>query len=270
MRILESFIRGKVSAATCEDLLYISDDYIAVIDGVTSKCDFCYEGRTTGQIATHMVKQALQDLPVDADVHLFINLVNKRFERFYDVAQFPYDRTQFGPQAVCVVYSVHQHEIWMIGDCQARVGDDIYENPKKSDMVLADYRALMIQTLLDKGMSEAAISANDPARAAILPWILKATRYANDDATEYGYSIINGNQIPDRLIHRIALTPDQHEIILASDGYPVVERTLEESEAELERILSEDPLCCRELHATKGIASGQLSYDDRTYIRFLV
>ena len=63
-----------------------------------------------------------------------------------------------------------------------------------------------------------------------------------------------------------------HEVVLTSDGYPVLKRTLKESEAELElkRILKADSDCCKVYHSAKGIKEGCVSFDDRTYIRFVV
>lgn len=58
--------------------------------------------------------------------------------------------------------------------------------------------------------------------------------------------------------------------MLASDGYPKLMPTLNESEAELQRLLEEDPLCIYENIATKGLNEGQTSFDDRSYIRFRI
>ena len=249
-------------------MLFVSDDFVAVIDGVTSKSDFRYEGQTTGRIAAKLIWDTLHDIAADADVQHFVKKVNEAFDRFYEAVDFQYDRSQVGLQAACVVYSSHYNEVWMIGDCQARIGNDVYLNPKKSDEILADFRCLAFKILCDEGASVEALERDDKARAIILPWIVKATRFANDDSTEYGYSIFNGHPIPDSLIRKICLSEGEHEIILTSDGYPMVEKTLDESEKTLDRILREDPACYVQIHSTKGLAAGQSSFDDRTYVRF--
>ena len=46
--------------------------------------------------------------------------------------------------------------------------------------------------------------------------------------------------------------------------------TLEESEHYLEVSLKEDPDCIYALKGTKGMRSGNISYDDRSYIGFTV
>jgi hypothetical protein len=57
-------------------------------------------------------------------------------------------------------------------------------------------------------------------------------------------------------------------VVLASDGYLEPAETLEESEARLRARLSEDPLLIGDPPATKALAPGALSFDDRTYLRF--
>ena len=62
--------------------------------------------------------------------------------------------------------------------------------------------------------------------------------------------------------------PDKSSIVLASDGYPVLKGTLAESERELSEILKNDPLCYKVYCSTKGLKKGNVSFDDRSYIRF--
>lgn len=45
--------------------------------------------------------------------------------------------------------------------------------------------------------------------------------------------------------------------------------TLAESKKELSEILKNDPLCYKEYCSTKGQKKGNVSFDDRSYIRFL-
>ena len=56
-------------------------------------------------------------------------------------------------------------------------------------------------------------------------------------------------------------------VIMASDGYPVLADTLEETERLLACSLAEDPLRIGEHPSTKGVAAGNESFDDRTYLR---
>ncbi|WP_231954516.1 hypothetical protein [Actinoplanes derwentensis] len=63
---------------------------------------------------------------------------------------------------------------------------------------------------------------------------------------------------------------DVTELVMASDGYPVIGRTLAESESVLADLLERDPWCVRELAGTKGVLAGQTSFDDRAYLRLRI
>ena len=66
--------------------------------------------------------------------------------------------------------------------------------------------------------------------------------------------------------------PHGTEVVLESDGYPQLCRTLEESEAKLREIIAEDPLCLGVgggKAGVKGIMDGMESFDDRAYVRAL-
>ena len=58
--------------------------------------------------------------------------------------------------------------------------------------------------------------------------------------------------------------------MFASDGYPKLANTLEESEALLDMQRKNDPLNIGEFKATKAFVEGNNSFDDRSYIRFEV
>ena len=60
------------------------------------------------------------------------------------------------------------------------------------------------------------------------------------------------------------------EIVLASDGYPFLMPTLQESEERLADLLRDDPLCISIYKASKGLMQGNKSFDDRSYVRFTV
>ena len=68
----------------------------------------------------------------------------------------------------------------------------------------------------------------------------------------------------------IALDFRPWEIVLASDGYPHLAPTLAETEAWLDEQRRNDPLNIGEFKATKAFVEGNNSFDDRSYIRFIV
>ena len=75
------------------------------MDGVTSKSDFLYKGKTTGRIAAEIVVNVLAELSPEADVQAFVGKVNQAIAAFYREVQFPYSREEKGLQAVCAVWS---------------------------------------------------------------------------------------------------------------------------------------------------------------------
>ncbi|MBO0793101.1 MAG: hypothetical protein J2P36_19440 [Ktedonobacteraceae bacterium] len=86
-------------------------------------------------------------------------------------------------------------------------------------------------------------------------------------AGHYWFSVIDGFAVPDEEIRMLRLPDDIETIVLASDGYPSVKETLLESEQALHEVLRDDPLLFRKYKATKGMNKGQVSYDDRSYIK---
>ena len=274
IKILETFKKGKVNERLCEDAFFQSENYIAVIDGVTSKTDFLYHGKTTGKLASEIIYRVLETLRGDEPLREIVERVHGEITAFYAQIDFPSDRGEKGLQAACVIYSAFYREIWMIGDCQAVVDGEVYLNPKKSDVVLSEMRSLILSTLEQERRNTAGLyreewEEHDAAREIILPWILRATIYANDDTTEYGYSVFNGQAIPESLIKVIRLREGAHEVILTSDGYPEVKETLRKTEENLKEILIHDPGCYKKYLSTKGVKKGQTSFDDRTYVRFM-
>ena len=58
--------------------------------------------------------------------------------------------------------------------------------------------------------------------------------------------------------------------MLASDGYPTLLPTLHESEKALAQHLTDDPQNITDFIATKGLVDGNVSFDDRAYIKLTI
>lgn len=84
------------------------------------------------------------------------------------------------------------------------------------------------------------------------------------------YAVVDGFSIPPQHVRVITLDFQPWDIVLASDGYPFLESTLEASESRLDWQRKNDPLNIGEFKATKAFALGNNSFDDRAYIRFRV
>ncbi len=264
MKIIEQFIQGKIDEKQCEDCLVINNHYIAIIDGVTSKSDFLYKGETTGKICASIVRCVLNTIHEDCGISEIINEVNKEINQFYTMVNFPYTIKEKGLQAAAIIYSIKRKTIWMIGDCQLKVDDSTITNPKKSDDVLSEMRSLVLHI-----QKKCNLFNPQEARSIIEPWIIKGGLFANDETTEYGYSVFNGEEIPLSLIKQIKVNDNQY-IIMTSDGYPEIKYDLNSTEEYLKEIIQKDALCYQQYKSTKGVSNGQVSFDDRAYISFIV
>ncbi len=263
---------GKIDQQHCEDALFVSDDFVAVIDGVSSKTDFRFEGQTTGRIAAQRVKGVLGSLQPQAALPCFLQKVNESFAEFYKaVPQFPPEqRKNCGLQAVCAVYSLHRNEIWQIGDCQVLIDGVPFSNSKKSDEVICRMRALILD-ILEKRDGAVRLAQHDKeALDSLFRWMVGVSAFANDANAEYGYCVLNGEEIPLEMVNVIPLDCDNHEIVLASDGYPCLKATLQQSEQALAKLLEQDPQGRRLFLAARSLAEGQKSFDDRSYLRFCI
>ena len=68
MEIIETLVEGKKNdPALCEDMIFISCDFIAVVDGVTSKSKNNSEALSGGRLAAQKVYEAVSQFPQDID-----------------------------------------------------------------------------------------------------------------------------------------------------------------------------------------------------------
>lgn len=266
---LETSCIGKKSADLCEDAFFAGEHFAAVIDGSTSKASRTYhEKMSNGRLASLTARDVIGKLPFDADLKMTCSLLEKAISELYekydadacDLREHPENRIT----ASAVIYSHFRKEIWMIGDCLCLVDGKLYTNEKPHEAALAEKRSKEIHRLLEEGYSIEQLMEDDLGRKVILAGIIASTKGQNKT-----FSVIDGFPIPTELVKVIEVA-DAKEIILASDGYPIVENCLEKTEKALDDIVKNDPLLIDLYKATKGLRPGQTSFDDRTYIRMRV
>jgi hypothetical protein len=270
-QVLESFILGKTgNAAECEDGIFVNGNFLAVVDGVTSKGKHLFNGMKSGCAAKNAVLGALETLEASVSSAASLDLLNDAimgaYGDFLEIA-----RADVGERmAVCIaLYSVKRRELWCFGDCQCMINGELHRHEKEFDAIVSAVRALAIETALAGGADEKSLFDRDIGREFIMPLLEKEAIFVNRPG-RFGFDMLDGISRP--LYERIKtyrLSPGD-EVILASDGYPELCRTLEQSEAQLERVLKEDPLCYIENISTKGVKSGNISFDDRSYLKFIV
>ena len=279
MKIIESKIVGKKSLEACEDGLVVTDDFIAVIDGSTSKTPkHLNPDMKNGRYAMMLISEYIrEELKADASVDDFCQgvtayIYNKVYEKLgveERLKEHPEERLT----ASAILYSRTRNEVWMVGDCQAIIDGKLYENGKPYEEKIARKRV----ELIEQGLSPA------EARKQIEPLLIEAMLSGQNQ----NYTVIDGFPIYREGVKVVALktkpvsssietyfqeqtkpVSSLNEVVLASDGYPFLKPTLAASEAALAEQIANDPQNIRSFIATKGIVEGNKSFDDRTYIRF--
>lgn len=289
MKIIESSIIGKKSQEACEDGMVVTDDFIAVIDGSTSKTPkHLNPDMKNGRYAMMLISEYIrEELKADASADDFCQgvtayIYNKVYEKLgveERLKEHPEERLT----ASAILYSRTRNEVWMVGDCQAIIAGKLYENGKPYEEKIARKRV----ELIEQGLSPA------EARKQIEPLLIKVMLSGQNQT----YTVIDGfpiyregvkvvsvsdscsvqdsvpasDSVPcsDSASASDTIPSSSSEIALASDGYPFLKPTLAASEAALAEQIANDPQNIHSFIATKGIVEGNKSFDDRTYIRFV-
>ena len=224
---------------------------------------------TSGRYAREILAQALKTMEPGIDAASAMEYLNQALAKAGSGRrEFLRDHPEERLQAVVILYSCEKREVWAFGDCQCLIGDTLHSHGKEIDGLVAEIRCLYNQAELILGGSEDDFARHDPGRACILPLLRRQFLLANQDRP-YGYDVLDGFAIHS---HHVSVypVPPQTQVVLASDGYPVLKDTLAESEKSLDELLQKDPQCLRENRGTKGLVKGNQSFDDRTYVRFAV
>lgn len=257
MIITEQFICGKHTAADCEDGIVITNDFAAVIDGSTSKTPKRLDpSMKNGRFAMLLISEYIKQMPADYTMNNFCRGITLRIAEEYakrgiaeDMAKHPEERLT----ASVIIYSNSRKEVWMVGDCQAIIDGEHYDNSKPYEQEIAMQRA----TLINNGMSP------KEARCAIEPQLIKAML----EGQNRQYAVIDGTPI---YMPGTRIVTASHCVVLASDGYPTLLPTLHESEEALAQHLTDDPQNITDFIATKGLVEGNVSFDDRAYIKLTI
>lgn len=273
-RIIETWIEGKhPNQELCEDGLYTGRNFFAVIDGVTSKGSLVWPGgKTGGRFARDVLLEALETLPADGAAGDCVSYLNEALQRAaYRAAEDPgiLERLkEERPQAVIILYSRLRREVWSFGDCQCMIGGRRYRKTTVMDELTAGVRSAYNQLELASGKTLKELMERDTGREYIMPLLVGECRFANGDG-EYSYDVLDGFPIHEEHTKVYPVAPGE-EVVLASDGYPELFGTLAESEAVIREVKETDPMCMYRFKGPKGISPGFNSFDDRTYLRFVV
>ena len=288
MKIIESSIIGKKSPEACEDGMVVTDDFIAVIDGSTSKTPkHLNPDMKNGRYAMMLISEYIrEELKADASVDEFCQgvtayIYNKVYEKLgveERLKEHPEERLT----ASAILYSRTRNEVWMVGDCQAIIAGKLYENGKPYEEKIARKRVELIAQGLSPAearkqieplLIEAMLSGQNQTYTVIdgFPIYREGVKVVSvSDSSSVQDSVPASDSVPcsDSASASDTIPFSSSEIVLASDGYPFLKPTLAASEAALAEQIANDPQNIRSFIATKGIVEGNKSFDDRTYIRF--
>ena len=257
MTITEQFICGKHTADDCEDGIVITNDFAAVIDGSTSKTPTRLDpSMKNGRFAMLLISEYIKQMPANYTMYDFCRGITLRIAEEYNkhsIAERMVEHPEERLTASAIVYSNCRKEVWMTGDCQAIIDGTYYDNSKPYEQEIAMQRA----TLIRKGMSP------KDARRAIEPQLIKAML----EGQNLQYAVIDGTPI---YMPGTCIVTASHCVVLASDGYPTLLPTLHESEEALAQHLTDDPQNITDFIATKGLVEGNVSFDDRAYIKLTI
>ena len=264
----------------CEDVLVADGPLYAAIDGATDKDGLTYEwqGREVSgaKFAAQVLAEAVPLLDTEkgceGTIEELAGVLRSRVS-----AQYPDLPSWLYPSASISIFDPEREIVWGVGDGHVGLsfpGDghidpavEVHQERKHIDEVTSDARAAYLTALGLQGMPWNR-EGKDLGREFIYPLLNVQTALANTTG-EFGFGLLNGTPVPSEHIWVIS-TLFADKVVLASDGYPLIavggNLDLEAAEAYLSEALDRDPQCVSLLRSTKGLVSGQISFDDRSWL----
>lgn len=272
VKIEDKFIQAKTgNLDDCEDAIYTDDYYFAVIDGATSKDGKKWGQYTGGQLISRLLCSAFSEMNPDLRPQQAVGFLTEFVWQYYESENCVAEMSAY-PQkriiASVAAINLKRGEIWSVGDCYRGIGSQVKRRPRMGDQICSNLRAMYLELELLSGKTMDELRLHDTGREYILP-ILKqqAIFHNNPNSGEYWCPVIDGFPVPEAGVSVDEIGSGIQTVILASDGYPVLKTELSESEDELHRIISEDPLMFRKCKELKGVIPGNVSFDDRSFLK---
>lgn len=268
MEVIESKLVPKTGhEALCEDGLFFDGRFAAVIDGCSASKTPRWGSPSPGVVAKRCCLQVLSGLPAQATMEEAFARMNEAIFDWYGAHDMVHEArgdASLRCGAYAAVVSAYHRQAWVFGDCQALVGSVLHTVHKEVDALMETLRAFLIEA--DE------LRASDGDAIGLLAPVMRLQSLFQNTRNRgpFSYPTLDGFFTDMAAVKIVPLGGSQTEVVLATDGYPVLAATLEESERHLARLLASDPRCFRENRATKGLMPGNLSYDDRAYLRLFV
>lgn len=255
----------------CEDLYVVNEDFVAIMDGATNISGRLIGGKAPGRFAAEIIQQTIIKAKKDVTLVELLSSINKNLQERYEtfgMTEEIRENAWMAPTSCLICYSRFYNEVWQVGDSQCLIDGQLHTNNKPIDDITANARALFLEAEIKNGKTIENLLENDSGWDYIQPLIKQQYYLQNDKENQFGFEVINGYEVDMSRVKIIPVSPQVKTIILASDGYPTLKGTLEETEKDLKDLLEADPLCFRQFKSAKGLQKGNQSFDDRTYIKF--
>lgn len=270
LAVIESFVAGKSPDRPCEDVVVVTDGFAAVVDGGTDMSGRLFAGKPGGLLAADTVADEIRALDPDVDVTDFVAQLAGGLRRAVSAGHGPLDPDMVWPYASVVCVSAARRQVWRVGDCHTVVDGTPHYGGKRVDDAAYTFRAAVTAALLARGTPLDTVLADDPGTRACTP-LYEIQQHLANRPGPWGFGVINGEPVPPDLVDVIDLPGHDHEVILASDGYPEILPTLARSEHRLRELLAEDPTGTGPLwRIGKTLRPGYDSMDDRSWLRLAV
>lgn len=290
IHVVESHVRSKAGECleACEDELVVTPDFACVVDGATSPTGkrWTTDQLTGGKWAANVLCRAVQhSLTPEMSACKIIATLTKSLYSAYQQESNALEVMQTYPEeratASLVLYSKYLRQVILVGDCQAAFLNENgkitqhVQPDKYCDKVTSAARAMFwqAQLLSDEAADDSSSQDGDPGRDLIQPLLKIQRRFQNNMKAPalYRYWAMDGFPVAEEGIEVHDVSDDSiREVILASDGYPKLYPTLQETEAHLQKLIRDDPMMIRDYLAAKGVREGAESFDDRAYLRIRI
>jgi hypothetical protein len=269
LAIAEQFVRGKSADQNlCEDIIHVSDKFVAIIDGSSIK-GRTFGNKSSGRFVAEVIDRALYEVPANSTLVEGTKIVNQKIREaigYRDSQEVM--KAGRRPAASCMFFSRQREEMWTYGDTLLMVDGITHDLSKEIDRVVASARCAFVRAELLSGKSTEELVSSTADHNFIEPILSKQQEsfLNNAAAGKLGYGNLDG---ADEVLHfaRTISVKGATSVIMASDGFTTLFPTLEETEAELARIIKEDPLMINLCPQVKGVRPGNESFDDRAYVR---
>ena len=161
---IESTSIGKTRKKN-DDGMYIGENFVAVVDGVSSKSYIMVDGEKVNIadiIVDSIKKLDRKDAPEYAktlNLDEFTRAVNMYIKKYCDAHEI--DLKEHKLEATAAIYSKYYNQIWLVGDCRAVYDGKAIDNELKADDLYAEIRLEIVESLLKHGYTEDDIFRED-------------------------------------------------------------------------------------------------------------